>query len=70
MTMRRESYEKICDAARSGVKRFVENMESHERGRIVSCKGDGFDVDIYGKRDFWSKEECEENQEYPFNIPE
>lgn len=69
-TMRRESYEKVCDATRSGVKRFVENRESHERGQILSCRGDGFDVDIYGKHEFWSKEDCEEKKDYPFNLPQ
>jgi hypothetical protein len=67
--MKRLAYEKICDAARSSVERFVENLESREVGRIVSCKLDEFEVDVYGRRDLWPKEVCEEKKERGFNIP-
>jgi len=67
--MRREAYEKVCDATRSGVTRFVENRENREIGQIVSCRRDGFDVDVYGKQVFWPKEDCEEKKEPSFSIP-
>lgn len=67
--MRRNEYEKICSAVDSGVERFVENHDTGEIGRIISCRRDRLQVDIYGRSDEWEKESCEIRGETGHELP-
>jgi hypothetical protein len=67
--MRRNDYEKVCSAVDAGIDRFVENMETGEIGRIVACKRDRLQVDIFGRSDEWEKEGCEPKEEPGYNLP-
>lgn len=67
--MRRNDYEKVCSAVDAGIDRFVENRESGEIGRIVACKRDRLQVDIYGRPEEWEKESCEPKEEPGYALP-
>lgn len=67
--MIRSEYEKVCSAVDSGVDRFVENRETGEIGRIVACRRDRFQVDVYGRSEEWEKERCERKEEPGYELP-
>jgi hypothetical protein len=39
---------------------ILENTSSHERGKILYCTSDEFQVSVEGKRETWSQESSEE----------
>lgn len=53
--MTRREYDSLCAAIWSGVGRYVENAETHETGRVLACRLDQLEVDVYGKREMWSQ---------------
>ena len=67
--MRRNDYEKVCSAVDAGIDRFVENVETGEIGRIVACKRDRLQVDIYGRSENWEKENCELKTQPTYDLP-
>lgn len=58
--MRREEYQKCCQAIEEGEEIFVENILSHEQGKILYCSGDEFQVKVKDKRSTWTPAICEE----------
>ncbi len=58
--MKRDQFEGICRAVKSGEEKFLENLETRYTGRIVSCGEERFEVDVSGKRESWSMEQCME----------
>jgi len=66
--MKREGYKEICEPVGAGEKRFVEHRESGEIGEIVSCHADGFEVEVFGRREFWNKEACEEKKNVTTSV--
>jgi hypothetical protein len=67
--MRRNDYEKVCSAVDAGIDRFVENVETGEIGRIVACKRDRLQVDVYGRPDEWEIKGCEPKEEPGYDLP-
>ena len=59
--MRREEFQKCCQAVEEGEEIFLENTASHERGKILYCTGDEFQVNVEDKRATWAPESCEES---------
>ena len=53
--MTRREYESLCSAIRSGAGRYVENAETYVTGRVLACRLDQLEVDVYGKREIWSQ---------------
>lgn len=58
--MTTEEFKAICAAALAGEEKFVENLDTHYTGRIVSCSTDRLEVDIVGRRESWAMARCEE----------
>lgn len=58
--MRREEFRKCCQAVEEGEEIILENIVSHERGTILYCTGEEFQVKIEDKRAVWAPESCEE----------
>ncbi len=58
--MESNDFTKCCQAVEEGAEIYVENLGTHERGRIVFCTGTEFDVRVGGKRQHWGPEGCEE----------
>jgi hypothetical protein len=59
--MRREEFQKCCQAVEEGDEIILENTASHERGKILYCTGDEFQVKVEDKREAWVPENCEES---------
>lgn len=58
--MRRTDYEGMCELAREGRLTWVENKDSHEAGRVISCSGDTVEVEVSGHHENWSLRDCKE----------
>jgi len=53
-------YKSMCRALVKGEDRFVENLENHHVGEALACFGDMVEIDIFGKRETWARENCRE----------
>ena len=58
--MKREEFTKCCQAAEEGNEIYLENLGSHESGRLIYCSGDRFQVRVGEQRKEWSPAMCEE----------
>jgi hypothetical protein len=58
--MKRTDFEGMCELAQEGRLTWVENMDSHEKGRVVSCSGETIEVETSGHRETWSLRDCKE----------
>jgi hypothetical protein len=58
--MEPKEIEKCCQAIEEGELIFVENVSSHQSGRLLYCDADGFQVEVEGKRQTWPAASCEE----------
>lgn len=67
--MTRLDYQNICRAASAGDTITLENRNSHEQGRIISCHSDYFNVQLEQGWRIWSREECEEAENEGGKIP-
>ncbi|HKL48103.1 MAG TPA: hypothetical protein VJ882_00485 [Desulfuromonadales bacterium] len=61
-----KEFEKICQSSRSGIQKFVENIETRQTGRVISCVEDKFNVESEGHRYTWPREQCREQS---YHIP-
>jgi hypothetical protein len=59
-SMKRTDFEGMCELAQEGRLTWVENMDSHEKGRVVSCSGETIEVETSGHRETWSLRDCKE----------
>jgi hypothetical protein len=60
--MRREEFELLCHAVKNGDEKFVENMMSRYRGKVLACRRDGLTVEAFGHRFDWRPEVCRETR--------
>jgi len=58
--MQGPQYKALCRALAKGEERYVENLENHHAGKALACFGEMLEIDIYGKREIWSRENCRE----------
>lgn len=58
--MKREEFNKCCQAAEEGNEIYLEKLGSHESGRLLYCTPDQFQVKVGDKRETWSPALCEE----------
>jgi hypothetical protein len=58
--MERERFQGICELASEGKIKWVDNLKTHEAGRVISCTPEEFQVEFEGHREKWSPEECKE----------
>jgi hypothetical protein len=59
-SMRRTDFEGMCELAQEGRLTWVEKMETHEKGRVVSCGGETIEVETSGHRETWNLRDCQE----------
>lgn len=50
----------FCRAVESGETRYVENVGSHEVGRVLFCSGNRLEVEVGVNRETWGIEYCRE----------
>lgn len=50
----------ICRGVESGGEHFVEDRTTHMVGKVVSCRGSQFDVDVEQERQSWPSATCRE----------
>ena len=53
-------YEDVCNATAGGEDHLVENLKTHDVGRIINCRRDYFNVQVGEGWRVWSREDCEE----------
>lgn len=58
--MQGQEYEQFCKAVESGQTKFVENVGSHEKGKVLFCSGNRLEVEVGDKRETWGVEYCQE----------
>ncbi len=58
--MRRTEFDGMCELAGEGRLTWLENIRSHEKGRVISCESDKIEVDVAGQREEWQPSECQE----------
>jgi hypothetical protein len=58
--MKRQDLAKICRAVAAGEARYLENLDTRHAGRVVACRGETVEIDIYGKHEAWPMERCQE----------
>ena len=62
--MNRPKFRKICQAVAAGENKYLENTGNHQTGKLIDCTDEIAEVDIFGKTETWSREECQE-----FHLP-
>lgn len=60
--MEERQLEEFCRAIDAGETKFVENVGSHEIGRVLFCSGKRLEVEVGEKRETWGIEYCQEAQ--------
>lgn len=58
--MKRIELEGMCELAKDGRLTWVENLDTHDKGRVISCTGDKIEVDVGGRRAEWKATACRE----------
>lgn len=58
--METRDFKGICKLAESGKIKWVDNMKTHQPGRVVSCTEQEFEVEFQGRHENWSPEDCKE----------
>lgn len=58
--MKRDRFEGICAVASEGKVKWVDNLTTHQAGRVVSCASGKFEIESEGHRRKWDPEVCEE----------
>lgn len=58
--MKRTEFEGMCELSRDGRLTWVENTDSHEKGRVISCGKDSIKVDVAGRDETWDRSACKE----------
>lgn len=56
--MTQEEAQKIRDAAETGREQHLEHLGTHHAGKLVGWTEEEAEVDICGKREVWSWQEC------------
>lgn len=57
--MKANEFDQLCQAIESGEEKFVENVGSHEKGKVLFCSGNRLEVEVNGKRETWALDSCQ-----------
>lgn len=58
--MRREEFTRCCQAIEEGEEIYIEETDTHQRGRILFCSDDEFGVLVEDEMAIWPPGACEE----------
>jgi hypothetical protein len=58
--MTRAEFNALCRGVTEGEERYVEDMTMHKTGKVLSCEGNRFQVELEGDRQTWPSETCRE----------
>lgn len=58
--MESERFRGICSVASEGKLKWIDNLETHQSGRVLSCASGKFEVESEGQQTEWKPENCEE----------
>lgn len=58
--MNRPKFSRICRAAMAGEDKYLKNTDNNHAGRVLACFGDKVEVVSSGRRESWSREDCQE----------
>lgn len=58
--MEPREYQDFCRAVEAGEVKMVENVGSHDRGRVLFCSGNRLEVEVGDRRETWGVEYCQE----------
>lgn len=58
--MNRTDFQGMCELLDDGQMIWVENMQSHNKGRVVGCKQDGLEVEVDNHCEIWRSSDCSE----------
>jgi hypothetical protein len=58
--MEKERFRGICSVASEGKLKWVDNLKTHQSGRVLSCASGKFEIESEGHRRKWNPDECEE----------
>jgi hypothetical protein len=68
--MNRESYRALCRDFEAGRKKYVENPETREIGRVTACGEQDIEIEAGGKSASWPVANCVETTESRFHHKE
>lgn len=57
--MNKGEHDKICKAGNRGKMRNVEHQNTHQRGTVLLCSEDGFDLSADGEKSHWATQNTE-----------
>ena len=63
--MKRAEFSAICRGVTDGEERYVEDITFHKTGKVLSCQGNRFQVEVKGSRQTWPSEACRERWDIP-----
>jgi hypothetical protein len=58
--MEDKEFSEFCKALEAGGEKYVENLGSHETGKVIFCSGNRLEVDVNGNRETWASDSCKE----------
>lgn len=58
--MNRTDYKGMCQLFNDGQLIWVENSDKHIAGRVTGCSEEAIEVDVKGRVESWSRDECME----------
>ncbi|BCR06993.1 hypothetical protein DESUT3_40620 [Desulfuromonas versatilis] len=58
--MKRSDFNRLCSAVLAGEEKFVENLETHETGKVLACRDERLEVLCEGARRSWAMANSEE----------
>ena len=68
--MNRDDFREFCQAVAAGRKKYVENTETGEIGRVTACGGQSIEVESGGSAGSWAREKCVETTASRFHHKE
>jgi hypothetical protein len=57
--MEPEEFDQLCHALEAGDEKYVENIGSQEKGKVLFCSGNRLEVEVNGKRETWAMDSCQ-----------
>jgi hypothetical protein len=58
--MKQLDFEGMCELFQEGRLTWVENKDTHQAGRVISCAENAIEVDVSGNREKWDWRACQE----------
>lgn len=57
--MEEREFQQFCEMLQAGESKYVENVGSHEKGRVLFCSGNRLEVEVGDRRETWGREYCQ-----------